>query len=203
MHTEILIIGFIREKMGKYTVEVRRVALDILDAILQSLGLHERHLRKKLEEGMQFVAVNSYPQLTKPDVNEGLAPHSDFGFITLLLPSCPGLEVMEHRTNTWKAVLQPSDALHVHVGDHLEVLSNGRFRSLVHRAFLNCDNSRVSIASIHTFSMNEKVKSAEELVDEQHPKIYRESSFKDFLDFLRSSGTNNKSYIDSLRIRTN
>lgn len=187
--------------MGNYAVEVRRVALDILDAILHGLGLHQRHLRKKLDEGMQFLAVNSYPQSTEPGVNEGLAPHSDFGFITLLLPTCPGLEVMEHRTKAWKAVLQPSDALHVHVGDHLEVLSNGRFRSLVHRAILNSDNNRVSIASIHGFPMDEKVKSAGELVDEQHPKMYRESSFKDFLDFLLSSGTNNKSYIDSLRIR--
>jgi isopenicillin N synthase-like dioxygenase len=188
--------------MGKYAVEVRRVALDILDAILQSLGLHKGYQRKKLEEGMQIIAVNSYPQLTKPGFNVGLAAHSDFSFITLLLPSCPGLEVMERRTNTWKTVLQPSNALHVQVGDHLEVLSNGRYRSLVHRAVLNCDNSRISIASIHSFSMHEKVKSAGELVDEQHPRIYRESSFKDFLDFLQSSGANNKSYIDSLRIST-
>jgi isopenicillin N synthase-like dioxygenase len=188
--------------MGKYTVEVRRVALDILDAILQSLGLRKEYLWKKLEEGMQFVAVNSYPQQTKPGCNVGLAAHSDFGFITLLLPSCPGLEVMERRTNTWKTVLQPSNALFVQVGDHLELLSNGRYRSLVHRAVLNCDNSRVSIASIHSFSMHEKVKTAGELVDERHPKIYRESSFKEFLDFLLSNGANNKSYIDSLRIRT-
>ncbi|KAJ3690560.1 hypothetical protein LUZ61_019724 [Rhynchospora tenuis] len=191
-----------REKMGKYAVEIRRVALDILDAIFQSLGLHQAYIREKLEQGMQFLAVNSYPQSTKPGVTVGLAPHSDYGFITLILPSCPGLEVMEHHTKSWKTVLQPSDALHVHVGDHLEVLSNGIFRTLVHRAVLNGETSRVSVASIHGFPMDEKVKSAGELLDEEHPRLYRESSFKDFLDFLLSRRNNNESYIESLRIST-
>ena len=186
--------------MGRYAVDARRVAIGLINAILQSLGLGEAYLGTKLEEGVQLLAVNSYPQSTQPGVTLGLAPHSDYGFITLLLPSCPGLEVMNHTTKEWKAVMQPSDTLHVHLGDHLEVLSNGKYRTVVHRAMLNSENSRVSIASIHGLAMHEKVRSAEELVDEQTPMMYEESSFRDFLDFLPANGTNNKSYIDSLRI---
>lgn len=186
--------------MGRYAVDARRVAIGLMNAILQSLGLGEAYLGTKLEEGVQLLAVNSYPRSTQPGVTLGLAPHSDYGFITLLLPSCPGLEVMNHTTKEWKAVMQPSDTLHVHLGDHLEVLSNGKYRTVVHRAMLNSENSRVSIASIHGLAMHEKVRSAEELVDEQTPMMYEESSFGDFLDFLPANATNNKSYIDSLRI---
>ncbi|KAJ4777171.1 2-oxoglutarate (2OG) and Fe(II)-dependent oxygenase superfamily protein [Rhynchospora pubera] len=189
-----------RIKMGQYAVEIRRVALCLMHAILQSLGLGQAYLGTKLEEGIQLLAVNSYPQSTQPGVTLGLAPHSDYGFITILLPSCPGLEVMDPKTKVWMSVQQPADTLHVHIGDHLEALSNGKYRTVVHRAALHSENSRVSIASIHGLAMNEKVRSAEELVDEQNPVMYKESSFRDFLDFLPSKETKNKSYIDSLRI---
>jgi len=58
-------------------------------------------------------------------------------------------------------------------------LSNGQLKSLVHRAILNPDESRISIASIHGLSMDEKVHCAKELVDEEHPEMYKESSFQD------------------------
>ncbi|KAJ3692612.1 hypothetical protein LUZ60_011707 [Juncus effusus] len=189
-----------REKMGNYAAEVRRVALGLMDAILQSLDLGQTYLGQKLDEGMQVLSVNSYPMSTQTDVSIGLAAHSDYGFLTILLPSCPGLEIMEHDTKDWKSVPQPLGTLHVHIGDHLEVLSNGRFKSLVHRAVLNGDRARVSVASIHGLSMGEKVKCADKLVDKSHPELYRESSFNDFLDFLPSSGGSDRSYIESLRI---
>lgn len=107
---------------------------------------------------------------------------------------------MDHETKVWKVVLQPLGTLHVHIEDHLEVLSNGKFRTVVQRPMLNSENSRASVASIHGLAMNEKVTSAEELVDEQNPAMYKESSFRDFLDFLPTNNINNKSYVESLRI---
>jgi hypothetical protein len=51
--------------------------------------------------------------------------------------------------------------------------------------------------------MDDKMETAKELVDDQNPKKYRESSFRDFLDFLStndlSEGNNN--FIDSLKIK--
>lgn len=43
---------------------------------------------------------------------------------------------------------------------------------------------RVSIAIFHSLGMDEKINTAKELVDDEHPKSYKESSFKDFLKFL-------------------
>jgi hypothetical protein len=48
--------------------------------------------------------------------------------------------------------------------------------------------------------MDEKVRCAEELVDEEHPEMYRESSFQDFLDFLPSNINNYKRFVESLKI---
>ncbi|WOL06108.1 Hyoscyamine 6-dioxygenase [Canna indica] len=145
-----------RERMGNYAIEVRRVALQLMDAILESLGLGKAYMGEKLDEGS--------------DLTVGLAPHTDYEFIAILIQSCDGLQILKDidgNGKSWKKV--PAgfpDSLHVHIGDHLEVLSNGRYKSLVHRTVIN-SHDRISIASIHGLSMDEKVATPRELVDEQ------------------------------------
>ena len=113
--------------MGKYAVEVRRLALQLTDAILESLGLGQAYMRDKLDEGMQVMTVNKYEK--RPEMAGsvlGLAAHSDYGCITILLQSCEGLQIADRNTNTWKTVpLECPDPLPVQIGDYLELSSNG------------------------------------------------------------------------------
>jgi len=189
-----------RKKMGDYAAEIQGVSMQLMEAIFEGLGLGPLYLQEKLENGVQFLALNNYPQFSLCGDKVGLASHSDYGFITILLQSSAGLEVMHHEDDTLTAVPAIPGALHVHIGDNLEVLSNGQLKSLVHRAILNPDESRISIASTHGLSMNEKVHCAKELVDEEHPEMYKESSFQDFLDFLPSNMNNYKRFVESLKI---
>ncbi|KAK1686390.1 hypothetical protein QYE76_047238 [Lolium multiflorum] len=190
-----------REHMGNFAVEVRRVALQLMEAILEGLGLGKDYQHEKFEEGLQLMSVNCYPKESEGDAAIGLAPHSDYGFLTILLTSCRGLEVVDRNSNSWKVVQQLPHALHVHVGDHMEVLSNGRVKTVVHRAVLNPEEERISIASILGFALHEKVACAKELVDEQNPKKYNESSFNDFLDFLTSNMDNkDRNFLGSIRM---
>ncbi|KAL5216763.1 hypothetical protein ABZP36_008164 [Zizania latifolia] len=190
-----------REKMGEYAVKMQGVSMQLMEAIMQGLGLGPLYLQEKLEGGMQFMALNSYLQSSAKTIDKiGLAPHSDCGFLTILLQSSPGLEVMHHDDDAWTPVPAIPGALHVHVGDHLEVLSNGRLKSLVHRAVLNPNEPRISVASIHGLWIDEVVHCAEELVDENHPAMYRASSFQDFLNFLPANMNKYKRFVESLRI---
>ncbi|OAY78378.1 2'-deoxymugineic-acid 2'-dioxygenase, partial [Ananas comosus] len=191
-----------RERMGNYVMEVRGVALHLLNAILESLGLSNTYIRDKLKEGMQLVAVNCYPcQQSQPDSAVGLAPHTDYGLISIVLQSSDGLQIAAGADGEpWKAIPANFETLHVHVGDHLEVLSNGRYRSLLHQAVPGPEK-RTSIASIHGLAMDEKVTTPEALMDEQHPKKYRESSFRDFLDYISiTHNVGGRNFIESLKI---
>ncbi|TVU21817.1 hypothetical protein EJB05_31484, partial [Eragrostis curvula] len=112
----------------------------------------------------------------------------------------PGLEVANRSSNSWKMVQQLPHALHVHIGDNMEVLSNGRIKTVVHRAVLNPKEGRISIASIHGFALHENVTCAKEFVDEQNPQKYKESSFTDFLDHLTANMDNkHRNFLESLR----
>ncbi|KAG0484821.1 hypothetical protein HPP92_008707 [Vanilla planifolia] len=190
-----------REKMGKYAVEARSIALQLMDAIMESLGLGDTCLKDKFDKGMQVMAVNSYPQNMSSAPAVGFAPHSDFGIITLLLQSCQGLQILD-RGQTWKAAPCAAGALHVHIGDYMEVLSNGRYKSLIHRAILRSEQKRFSIASIHGFPMDDSVGVPEELVDEHNSKKYRDSNFRDFMNYLSSVGDSSKKrFIDQLKLQ--
>ncbi|XP_034677370.1 flavanone 3-dioxygenase 3-like [Vitis riparia] len=193
-----------RENMGKYAVEVRKLALELTGAITESLGIGPAYLDNKMEEGMQVMAANCYPACPQPELALGLPPHSDYSCLTILLQSSQGLEIMDADDGTWMAVPKLEGALEVHLGDHLQVLSNGLYKSVVHRATLNGERTRISVASFHSLGMDEKMETAQELIDEQHPKGYKASSFRDFLKFLSANNIGEgKSFIETLKIKAN
>lgn len=150
------------------------------------------------------MAVNCYPPCPEPEIALGLPPHSDYSCLTILYQSCEGLQIIDFEDGKWKAVPHIHGALQVHVGDHFEVLSNGLYKSVVHRATLNRDITRFSITSLFSFGMDDKVESAKELLDDKHPKKYRGSSFRDFLNFLATNDiVEGKNFIDILKIKYN
>ncbi|EXC21066.1 Protein SRG1 [Morus notabilis] len=193
-----------REKMGRYCKEVRKLGLELMGAITESLELGPNYLSEKLESGMQVMAVNCYPPCPNPDLALGLPPHSDYSCLTIVLQSSPGLEIMDAEAGAdgWRLIPDLRGVLQVHVGDHFEVLSNGTYKSLVHRATLNRERTRISVASLHSLGMDEKMGPAEELVDDQErKKKYKESSFGDFLNFLATNDiAEGKTFINTLKI---
>lgn len=192
---------FDRKKMGEYAKEAQKLGVSIMGAITEGLGLGPEYISRKMEEGMQVLVVNCYPPCPEPGLALGLPPHSDYTCLTMVLQSSSGLQTLDSYDGKWRAVPNIPGALQVNVGDHLEVLSNGLYKSMVHRAALRSDVTRISIASLHSLGMDEKVESANELVDEEHPKGYRESSFRDFLNFLSQNDfAGGKNFIDTVRI---
>ncbi|XLR10645.1 hypothetical protein HN51_047291, partial [Arachis hypogaea] len=196
-----------REKMGRYCEEIKKVSVEVMEAILESLKLKASTtaaLTKKLEDGMQVMAVNCYPPCPEPAMALGLPPHSDYSCLTIAYQNCQGLEIMDSTACSWKLVPHVPYALQVHIGDHFEVLSNGLFNSVVHRATLHRDRTRFSIVSLFSLGMDDNMGVAADLIDDEHPNKYRESSFRDFLDFLASNDiAQGKNFIDTLKIQKN
>lgn len=135
--------------MGQYAVEVNKLAMQMIGAITESLGIGEAYLSDKMEKGMQVMAINCYPPCPQPELTLGLPPHSDYSCFTIVLHSSQGLEILDSRNDTWQMVPDLKGALQVHVGDHVEVLSNGLYKSVVHRVTLNREETRISIACLH------------------------------------------------------
>ncbi|PIM97752.1 Iron/ascorbate family oxidoreductase [Handroanthus impetiginosus] len=191
-----------REKMGEYAEATQKLAQTVFELIIESLGLGPKYLNTKLEEGMQVMAVNYYPPCPQPQLALSLPPHSDYGCLTIVLQNSHGLQILYSEDKSWRVVPVIKGALEVHVGNQLEVLSNGRYKSVVHRVTINSDKMRISIAGLHTLGMDVKMETAKEMVDEEHPMGYKESSFRDFLDFISKNDIGEgTSFLKTLKIQ--
>lgn len=137
----------------------------LMGVVLENLGLNANYLHDDIEEGSQVMAVNCYPPCPKPELALGMPPHSDYGTLTILNQSQQGLEIMDH-DKVWHPVTFIEGALIVQLGDQVEVMSNGRYKSTIHRATVNMERKRLSIASIHSLPIEKKVGPSPQLVDE-------------------------------------
>ncbi|KAK6262083.1 hypothetical protein QUC31_007899 [Theobroma cacao] len=85
-------------------IEVRKLALEIMGTIRESLGIVPNQLGKKMEDGVQVMAVNCYPPCPEPEMALGLPPHSDYTFLTIVLQNSSGLEILDTEDGKWKIV---------------------------------------------------------------------------------------------------
>lgn len=69
------------------------------------------------------------------------------------------------------------------------MLSNGRYRSPVHRAVTNRVLPRLSLAMYYAPNDETMIGPMEELMDEENPPIYRNYRYKEFMEeFYRQEG---------------
>ncbi|CAH2063413.1 unnamed protein product [Thlaspi arvense] len=187
-----------KEKVGRYAEATHVLHKQLIEAISESLGLEKNYLQEEIEEGSQVMAMNCYPACPEPEIALGMPPHSDFSSLTILLQSSQGLQIMDC-DNNWVCVPYIEGALIVQLGDQVEVMSNGIYKSVVHRVTVNKDLKRLSFASLHSLPMHMKISPATKLVDENKPAAYGEFSFNDFLDYISRNDITQQRFIDTVK----
>ncbi|MFQ6642435.1 hypothetical protein Gotur_017614 [Gossypium turneri] len=103
-------------------------------------------LRVLFEEGLQAMRMNYYPPCPQPEVAIGLSAHSDPVGLTILLQinEMEGLQVK--KSGVWVPIRPLENAFVVNIGDIMEIVSNGVYPSVEHRATVNSVKERLSIA---------------------------------------------------------
>ncbi|OAY42792.1 probable 2-oxoglutarate-dependent dioxygenase SLC1 isoform X2 [Manihot esculenta] len=200
-----------RKLAATYAKETSDLFLMIMEAILESLLLGTKKNKKAEEEeddvvtmkdlrdGSQLMIVNFYPPCPEPDLTLGMPPHSDYGFLTLLLQDeVEGLQIQYK--DKWVTVESIPNAFVVNVGDHLEIFSNGKYKSVLHRAKVNSAKTRISVASLHTVPFKCMVKPCPKLIDEANPRRYQDTDFATFLQYISSREPKNKQFLDSRKL---
>ncbi|MFC0410897.1 isopenicillin N synthase family dioxygenase [Roseomonas elaeocarpi] len=135
-----------------YFHEIGRAGASLLSAVAVSLGLSPEffaaHYRKPLQRTQ---AIYYPPQPAGSAADEfGLAPHTDFGCITLLWQdNNGGLQVRERQSGDWIEAPPLPGTLVVNVGDLLARWSNDRFASTPHRVLNRSGRERFSIATFY------------------------------------------------------
>nr|XP_051206181.1 gibberellin 2-beta-dioxygenase 3-like [Lolium perenne] len=101
-------------------------------------------------ESDNMLRVNHYPPAPRPEQQAGrlltgFGEHTDPQIISVLRSNgTTGLEIAG-RDGAWASVPPDADSFFINVGDALQVLTNGRFRSVKHRVVVSSERSRVSM----------------------------------------------------------
>ncbi|WRX24261.1 Oxoglutarate/iron-dependent dioxygenase - like 10 [Theobroma cacao] len=197
-----------RELAATYAKETKYLFLRITEAILESLGLwgatkektpEDDEIVKQFQDGSQLMVVNCFPPCPEPDLTLGMPPHSDYGFLTLLLQDeVEGLQIQYK--GKWITVEPRANSFVVNVGDHLEIFSNGRYKSVLHRVFVNPAKPRLSVASLHSLPFNCMVGPSPKLIDEANPRRYKDTDFATFLEYISSCEPKKKNFLESRKL---
>lgn len=169
-----------KDTVSNYCVEVRQLGHRLEEAIGESLGLEKDYIRNTLGEQGQHMAVNYYPPCPEPELTYGLPAHTDPNALTILLQDShvAGLQVL--KDGKWVAVKPHPGAFVVNIGDQLQALSNGKYRSVWHRATVNVGKARMSIASFLCPSDDALISPARALTDEGSAAIYRSFTYAEY-----------------------
>ncbi|WOL07116.1 hypothetical protein Cni_G15853 [Canna indica] len=187
-----------REVVGEYSKYARQLALKLLEAISESLGLEKDYMEKSLGKQAQHMAVNYYPPCPQPELTYGLPGHKDPNAITILLQDgVSGLQVL--RDGKWVAVDSIPNTFVINIGDQIQVLSNDRYKSALHRVIVNSESETISVPTFYCPSPDAVIAPAEALVDEEHPSVYRSFTYGEYYDKFWNRGLQRESCLDMFR----
>ncbi len=124
--------GF-KEDVHAYYQAALNVANALFRGFALALELEEDALTRYVNHPPSQLRMIHYPYNSNaPSDRPGIGAHTDYECFTILLPTAPGLEVL-NGAGEWIDVPLKEDAFVINIGDMLEVLSNGQFVATSHR----------------------------------------------------------------------
>ncbi|KAK4481906.1 hypothetical protein RD792_012818 [Penstemon davidsonii] len=174
-----------RDIMFEYTEYVTKVGNTVYELLSEALGLEPSHLKEIGCVDSVNIVGNYYPACPEPELTFGITSHVDYGLLAILLQDkVGGLQFLyQHQ---WIDVPVVSGGLIINVGDFIQLITNDKFKSVRHRALANKERARISVATFMTPipSPSDNMRlygPIKELVTEDEPAIYKDTTFHDFL----------------------
>ncbi|WCJ20677.1 2-oxoglutarate (2OG) and Fe(II)-dependent oxygenase superfamily protein [Euphorbia peplus] len=188
-----------RETLENYSAALKKVTVELVRAMGRNLQVDPEKLGAMFEDGVQAVRVNYYPPCPQADKVIGLTPHSDRVGLTLVLQvnDVQGLQIKKN--GQWIPIIPIPGALIVNVGDVIDIMSNGEYKSMEHRAMVNPEKERLSIAAFHSPDMNTMIGPLQDQLKEKKP-IYKTMHHEEYFKLGLAIKLDGKSMLDLMKL---
>lgn len=123
-------ILFCRNILLEYTTHIARIQGQLLRSMARSISLPSDSFRTQFgKQPIRHARFNYYPRCSRPDLVNGIKPHTDGTGLTFLLQDedVEGLQILND--DQWLRVPIVPQALLVNLGDQLEVHESHHFNT--------------------------------------------------------------------------
>ncbi|XP_054819657.1 1-aminocyclopropane-1-carboxylate oxidase 1-like [Prosopis cineraria] len=176
-----------RKLMKEFAEQIQKLAEELLDLLCENLGLEKGYLKESFHgsRGPTFgTKVANYPPCPNPQLVKGLRAHTDAGGIILLSQDdkVSGLQLL--KDGQWIDVPPMRHSIVVNLGDQIEVITNGKYKSVEHRVITQTNGTRMSVASFYNPGSDAVIHPASPLIEgkeEETNQMYPKFVFEDYM----------------------
>ncbi len=172
-----------KEKMEAYRDHLLKLAHKLVAVFSIALGMPKDSLNEYFKEPTYFLRLQHYPAQPKviPGDLFGIAPHTDYGFFTIIAQnSIPGLEVRS-QDNDWIDVPCIENSFVLNIGDMMKRWSNDIFTSTPHRVVNKSGEERFSIPFFFEPNMHANIDVLPSCITEKQPSKHASVMYGDYL----------------------
>ncbi|KAI9114294.1 hypothetical protein K1719_014522 [Acacia pycnantha] len=172
------------EVCQRYCDAMKGLSEVIMEVLAMSLGVERSYFKEYFKDGGAIMRCNFYPPCDLSDLTLGTGPHSDPSSVTILhQDQVGGLQV--YIDNKWLAVNPRPEAFVINIGDTFQALTNGKYKSCVHRALVKREKERRSLVYFIVPNKDKTIKPPEELLGEEEEREYPDFKWSDFFPFTQ------------------
>ncbi|MDH3692825.1 MAG: isopenicillin N synthase family oxygenase [Gammaproteobacteria bacterium] len=174
--------GF-REAVTRYNDTLEQLARRLTRVITVALDIDLQELEPWFAKPTTFLRLLHYPPqpVDAADNQYGSAPHTDYGFITILAQDRNGGLQVQNKAGAWIDALPIDNSFVVNIGDMTARWTNDRWRSTRHRVINRSGGDRYSVPYFFDPHMDVMVECLPTCVSSDNPARYEPVRYGDYL----------------------
>ncbi len=166
-------LPFFRKAIYDYRDALLKLSNKLLEVFSVAFGLKPDDLNQFFINPSYFLRLQYYPKQLGiiPEDQYGIAPHTDYGFFTIVAQdNIGGLEIKnKDNENEWIKVPYVPDTLVLNSGDMLKRWSNNTFESMPHRVINRSGLERYSVPFFFEPNMHAMIEVLESCINTESP----------------------------------
>ena len=191
-----------RDETLEYMKNTQIVIKRLLDVLMKRLNVTKLdNVKENILMGSKRINLNFYPICPNPDLTVGVGRHSDVSTLTILLQDeIGGLYVRVQETEKWVHVPPIKGSLVINIGDALQIMSNGRYKSVEHRVAANGNNDRISVPIFVNPRPSDLISPFPEVLANGEKAIYKQVLYSDYVKHFFRKAHDGKQTVDFAKI---
>nr|KAJ0225404.1 hypothetical protein LSAT_V11C100046160 [Lactuca sativa] len=191
-----------RDQVLEYLKNSESLIKRLLEALIKRLDIPKLDDKNKaILMGSMRINLNYYPVCPNPELTVGVGGHSDVSTLTVLLQDeTGGLYVRKLDSENWVHVPPIKGSLTINIGDALQIMSNGLYKSIEHHVVANGNKNRISVPIFVNPRPSDVIGPLAQVINRGEKALYKQVLYSDYVKHFYRKSHNGKDTIDFAKV---